>query len=66
MLPKADRVNQLEPGMKDLVALVQDISSVRINPLLKAHPLACTAARIHTVLVMVVNSSVALFARVVW
>ena len=62
MLPKADRVNQLEPCVKDLVALVQDISSVRINPLLKAHPLGCTALTIYTALVVVVSLSCVLFA----
>ena len=69
MLLKADRVNQLEPGVKDLVTLVQNISGMRINPLLKAHPLGCTArstVSIPTPLVIVVSLSGVLFARVVW
>ena len=59
MLLEADRVNQLEPGVKDLVALVQNISSMGVKPPLKAQPLRCTA------LVVGVSMSGTLFARVV-
>ena len=35
-------VNQLEPGVKDFVALIENVSSVRMNPFLKTQPLGCT------------------------
>ena len=65
MLLGADRVNQLEPGVKDLVALIQDISSVRMKPLLKAQPLGCdvrSTMSIPTALAMVVSLSIVFFA----
>ena len=68
MLLEADRVNQLESGMKNFVALVQDISSTRMKPFLEAQPLGrivwCTKS-ILTVLVMMVNPSDILCYRVV-
>jgi hypothetical protein len=56
MLLVADRVNQLESGVKDLIALVQNISRMRMNPLLKAQPFGCavrSTGGIPRVLVMV-------------
>ena len=68
MLLGADCVNQLEPGVKDLVALVQNISGMTMKPLLKAQPLGCgvrSTRSIPTALAMVLGLSV-LFARAVW
>ena len=42
MLLGTERVNQLEPGVKDFVALIENVSNVRMNPFLKAQPLGCT------------------------
>lgn len=68
MLLEADRVNQLESGMKNFVALVQDISSTRMKPFLEAQPFGrivwCTKS-ILTVLVMMVNPNDILCYRVV-
>ena len=65
MLPEADCVNQLEPGVKNFIALVQNIPTVRINPLMKAHPLGCTAPNNVSVPPALVMVSGALAARVV-
>ena len=42
MLLGTERVNQLELGVKDFVALVENVSNVRMDPVLKAQPLGCT------------------------
>ena len=42
MLLWTERVNQLEPGVKDFVALIENVSNMRMNPFLKAQPLGCT------------------------
>ena len=45
MLLGTERVDQLEPGVKDFVALIENVSNVRMNPFLKAQasqPLGCT------------------------
>ena len=68
MLLGTDRVNQLEPGVKDLVALVQNISSMKMKPPLKAQPLGCIVqctASIPTVRVMMVSLSGILCNQVV-
>lgn len=54
---EAERINQLEPGMKDFVTLVQDISNIRMNPLLKVQPLGVVRTTVsnRNVLVTVAN-----------
>ena len=41
MLLDANRVDQLEAGVKNFVALIQDISDMRTKPCLEAHPFEC-------------------------
>ena len=61
VLLEANRVSQLESGVKNLVTLIQDISNMGMNPLLKAGPLdrafQCNVG-IHVMLVMMVSLSV--------
>ena len=42
MLLGTKHVNQLELGVKDFVALIENVSSMRINPFLKIQPLGST------------------------
>ena len=70
MLLKTDRVYQLEPCMKNLVALIQDISSVRIDPFLEAQPFRRAVRdtlriRVPAILVTVFGQGTRLFDRVV-